>query len=195
MVSPNPYELPTDLPVPQDDGAARHLPGMRLPAVSLPATTGGTVRLDTIRDAVIFCYPRTGKPGTEPPGGEAAWNAIPGARGCTPQVCAYRDHANEIRAAGYAVFGVSTQSPADQREAAERLGLSYPLLSDEKLELASALSLPTFKVQGETLLRRLTMIVRDGRIADVRYPVFPPDTDAVEALSSLPTSGSAPPRA
>jgi peroxiredoxin len=194
MASPNPHQLPADLPVPQDDGAARHLPGMRLPAVSLPATTGGTVRLDTIGNAVMFCYPRTGRPGMEPPGGEAAWNAIPGARGCTPQVCGYRDHAAEIRAAGYEIFGISTQSPADQREAVERLGLSYPLLSDERLELASALSLPTFEVAGETLLRRLTVIVRDGRIAAVRYPVFPPDTDAAQALSSLPSSGGTPPR-
>lgn len=194
MVSPNPYELPSDLPVPQDDGAARHLRGMRIPAVSLPATTGGTVRLGAIDDVVIFCYPRTGRPGIEPPGGETAWNAIPGARGCTPQVCGYRDHAAEIRAAGYEILGISTQSPADQREAAERLRLTYPLLSDERLELASALSLPTFEVARETLLRRLTMIVRDGRIADVRYPVFPPDTDAAEALSSLPSLGGTPPR-
>lgn len=190
--SHSPYALPADLPVPRDDGAARHLVGVRLPPVELAATTGATIRLDTIADALIFCYPGTGKPGSEPPGGEAAWNAIPGARGCTPQVCSYRDHAAEFRAAGYDVFGVSTQTAADQREAADRLRLTYPLLSDERLELASALKLPTFQVQGLTFLRRLTMIVRGGRIAEVRYPVFPPDADAGAVLAALRSATDAP---
>jgi len=188
MATSSLYDLPADLPVPVDDGAARHLPGMPLPPLSLPATTGAEIRVDAIGDVVVFCYPRTGTPGAEPPGGAAGWDAIPGARGCTPQVCAYRDHAAEIRAAGYDILGVSTQSPADQREAAGRLGISYPLLSDERLELATALSLPTFQVAGKTLLRRLTLIVRDRQIVHVRYPVFPPDTDALEVLRWLHAS-------
>jgi peroxiredoxin len=178
--------LPDDLPVPEDDGAARHLPGTPWPALALRATTGDAVRLDRLPGtSVVFAYPRTGQPGSEPLGGWEAWNAIPGARGCTPQACGFRDLAAEFAALGARVFGLSTQTTEYQAEAAERLHLPFPLLSDRGLSLATALRLPTFAVAGETLLRRLTLFVADGRIADVAYPVFPPDASARVALAWL----------
>jgi peroxiredoxin len=182
----DPTQLPEDLPVPRDDGAADHLRGMLLPAVGLPATDGTVVRLDELPGrSVVFAYPRTGRPGEEPPGGEAGWNAIPGARGCTPEACSFRDEIDRFRELGVRVFGVSTQDTEYQREAVERLRLSYPLLSDERLELTRALRLPTFEVEGMTLMRRLTLIVVEGRIEDVVYPVFPPDRGAALALERL----------
>lgn len=172
--------LPADLPVPQDDGAAAHLAGRRMTPVALPSSRGGTVRLDllTARWTVVYCFPAVGRPDLEPPGGIAAWNAIPGARGCTPQACAYRDHHHELRELGAEVFGVSAQPIADLREAAARLALPFEMLSDAGLELARALRLPTFAASGRVLLRRLTLILAGGRIEHVRYPVFPPDADA-----------------
>ena len=134
---------------------------------------------------MVFAYPRTGRPGVENPGGEDSWNAIPGARGCTPELCGVRDDHSVLRDLGAAVFGLSTQDTAYQREAVERLGLTYPLLSDESLALAGALRLPTFETDGLTLLRRLTLIVRDGVVADVIYPVFPPDEAAARAAERL----------
>jgi peroxiredoxin len=179
--------LPEGLPVPIDDGAADHLVGMPMPPIALAATDGTTVRLDdpTAPQTVVFAYPRTGRPGEEPPGGLKAWDAIPGARGCTPQACGYRDHHAELVGHGVRVFGLSTQDTAYQQEAATRLELPYPLLSDACLALTRALRLPTFETQGLTLLRRQTLIIREGRIEHVRYPVFPSDRDAVEVIDWL----------
>jgi peroxiredoxin len=178
--------LPDDLPVPEDDGAADHLRGALLPPVALPSTDGAPVRLDDLPGrSVVFAYPRTGRPGEEPPGGEAGWNAIPGARGCTPEACSFRDEAVHFRVLGVRLFGLSTQDTDYQREAVERLHLPYPLLSDEALELTRALSLPNFQVEGLTLIRRLTLIVTEGRIEDVVYPVFPPDRGAELAYERL----------
>ena len=181
----DPTALPADLPIPEDDGAADHLPGAAVPSVPLPATGGGTVDLAERSRAgtvVVFAYPRTGRPGVDPPAG---WDDIPGARGCTPEACSFRDLSADFTAAGAELFGVSTQDPAYQAEAVERLALTYPLLSDEQLALASALRLPTFEVEGTTLLRRLTMVLREGRIDRVLYPVFPPDRAAADALAAL----------
>ena len=182
--------LPPDLPVPIDDGACDHLAGLALPPIALVATDGSVVRLDrpdptgTAR-TVVFAYPRTGRPDEEPPGGLIAWNAIPGARGCTPQACAYRDRYAELQAAGARVFGLSTQDPAYQREMADRLELPFPVLSDERLELTQALGLPTFTTEGLTLHKRHTLIIREGRIEHVLYPVFPSDRDADHVLAWL----------
>ena len=182
----DPTRLPADLPVPEDDGAADHLKGAPLPPVALAATDGPAVRLDELPGlSVVFAYPRTGRPGEESPGGDAGWNAIPGARGCTPEACSFRDELARFRAIGVRVFGLSTQDTAYQREAAERLHLPYPLLSDAELEYTRALGLPTFEVEGLTLIRRLTLIVAEGRIEDVVYPVFPPDRGAELALERL----------
>lgn len=184
MRSDSVYELPNDLPVPQDDGACAHLAGMSLPPIGLPSTGGRVVDLSRLAGtAVIYAYPRTGRPDQELPTG---WNAIPGARGCTPQSCAFRDHYQELGRAGAAhVFGLSIQDSAYQREAVERLHLPFELLSDAGLELAKALTLPTFEVDGMTLIRRLTLILRDGAIAKVFYPVFPPDRNAGDVLDWL----------
>jgi peroxiredoxin len=182
----DPTALPADLPVPEDDGAAAHLVGMALPAVALPAIDGTTVRLDQLEGrTVVFVYPLMGRPGKELPGGEAGWNAIPGARGCTPEACSFRDELGRFTALGVRVVGLSAQGTGDQREAAERLHLPYALLSDAELRLARELRLPTFEVEGMTLLKRLTLIVDAGRIADVVYPVFPPDRGAELALERL----------
>ena len=187
MRSDNLYQLPKNLPVPRDDGACRHLTGMTLPAVGLPSTRGRAVDLSTLRGTtVIYVYPRTGRPDQEMPAG---WNEIPGARGCTPQSCAFRDHHDELKRAGAAeVFGLSTQDTAYQREAVERLHLPFELLSDGKFELARALRLPIFQVEGMTLIKRLTLIARDGAITKVFYPVFPPDRNAGDVLDWLTAS-------
>jgi peroxiredoxin len=170
------YSLPPDLPVPVDDGAADHLKGSQVPEISLRSTGGDLVDLSRLKGrSVVYCYPRTGLPDRDPPAG---WDAIPGARGCTPQSCAYRDHHDELRALGARVFGMSTQTPEEQREAAERLRLTFPLLSDSKLRMTKALRLPTFTVDSMTLLKRVTLVLDDGRIERVFYPVFPPDADA-----------------
>jgi peroxiredoxin len=184
----NLYTIPEDLPVPGDDGACDHLAGSEWPRIALPSTGG---RLVSIRDVqadwvVVYFYPRTGLPDQDPPGGMQAWNSIPGARGCTPQACSYRDHHSEMKALRAEVFGVSTQETAYQREAAERLHLPFELLSDARLALANALTLPTFDVAGTTLIKRLTLILRrGGRIVRCFYPVFPPDTDAERILEYL----------
>jgi peroxiredoxin len=182
----DPTVLPDDLPVPEDDGATAHLRGTALPPITLTATDGTEVRLDQLPGvSVVFAYPRTGRPGEEPPGGEVGWNAIPGARGCTPEACSFRDERARFQERGARIFGLSTQDTDYQREAVDRLHLPYPLLSDADLELTRALDLPTFDVDGLTLIRRLTLIVRDGVIADVVYPVFPPDRGAELALERL----------
>ena len=178
--SDNLYALPTDLPVPLNDGACDHLPGLAWPTPALPSTAGGLVSLANV-DAewlVVYCYPRTGLPDQDPPGGLAAWDSIPGARGCTPQACSYRDYHTHLSRLGATVFGVSTQDTAYQQEVVQRLHLPYELLSDSRLELARALRLPTFSVTGHTLIRRLTLVGRRGRIETCFYPVFPPDADA-----------------
>lgn len=177
--SDNVMELPKDLPVPQDDGACRHLPGMQLPSIALRSTRDRTVDLSKLKGTtVVYIYPRTGRPDQELPTG---WNAIPGARGCTPQSCAFRDHYDDLKKAGAsALFGLSAQDTAYQREAVERLHLPFELLSDGKLEFARALKLPTFEVDGMQLIKRITLIVRDGGIVKVFYPVFPPDQNAGE---------------
>ncbi|MDP9239917.1 MAG: peroxiredoxin, partial [Actinomycetota bacterium] len=157
-----------------------------VPQVALPATTGGTLDLvseSSGRRLVVFAYPRTGRPGEDSLTPD--WDAIPGARGCTPEVCSVRDLHAEFAAAGAGTVGLSTQDTDYQREAAERLSLPYPLLSDEYLELTRGLRLPTFTVAGHELLRRLTMVVRDGMIERVWYPVFPPDTHAADVLNWL----------
>ena len=173
----NPNVLPPNIPAPQDDGAARHLAGMKLPDLALPATDGGEVNLSRLKGRiVVYIYPRTGVPGVDTLPG---WDQIPGARGCTPQSAAFRDHYDEIRALGVgALFGLSTQDIAYQCEAVERLRLPFELLSDESLAFARALRLPTFEVDGMTLIKRLTMILNEGKIEYVFYPVFPPDSNA-----------------
>lgn len=179
--------LPPDLPIPRDDGATDHMPGTAIPPIGLPATDGSTVRLDgpAAPRTVVFAYPRTGRPDEDPPGGLEAWNAIPGARGCTPQACAYRDHYAELQALGVRVFGLSTQDTAYQLEAVERLHLPFPILSDEQLELGRALRLPTFETTGLTLFKRFTLVIRGGRIEHVFYPVFPSDRDAEQVIAWL----------
>jgi len=173
------------IPAPVDDGAARHLVGRVLPAVALPATDGATVTLSELPGrSVVFGYPRTGEPGRIALVED--WDMIPGARGCTPQTCAFRDLFAELTAAGARrVFGLSTQSTEYQREMAERLHLPFPVLSDEGLALTRALSLPTMQVAGQTMIKRLTMIIDEGRISHVFYPVFPPDRNAGDVLAWL----------
>ena len=184
----NVMELPKDLPIPQDDGACGHLTGTKVPALALASTRGRRVDLSTLAGTtVIYIYPRTGRPDQELPTG---WNAIPGARGCTPQSCGFRDHYQELQALGVAeLFGLSTQGTAYQQEAAERLHLPFELLSDEKLEFAQALRLPTFEADGMKLIKRITLIVRDGTITKVFYPVFPPDRNADEVTEWLTAVG------
>ena len=180
----DPSVLPADLPVPVDDGACDHLPGMAVPRIALPSTLGGEVVLaDTGRSwTVVYCYPRTGVPGQPSPEG---WDAIPGARGCTPQSCAFRDHHAELRDLGAEVFGLSTQDTAFQREMAERLHLPFAVLSDEGLRLTRAMRLPTFEAGGMELIRRLTLVLRGGAVETVFYPVFPPDRSADEVIGWL----------
>jgi peroxiredoxin len=185
MATPhNPLVLPTDLPAPQDDGAARHLAGRKLPDLALPATDGSTVNLAKLGGrTVVYIYPRTGEPGKPPPDG---WDAIPGARGCTPQSCAFRDHFADLKALKVAqLYGLSTQDTDYQREAVERLHLPFAILSDAALELTRALNLPTFQVSGMTLLKRMAWVIDDGTITKVFYPVFPPDKNAEEVIAYL----------
>ncbi|WGF86947.1 peroxiredoxin [Marinivivus vitaminiproducens] len=172
------------IPAPEDDGAAAHLPGMRLPGIALLSTGGGTVDLASLPGrVVVYAYPKTGRPDRKQPDD---WDTIPGARGCTPQSCAFRDHFAELAALGVRqVFGLSTQDNAYQREAADRLRLPFPLLSDDRLLLAREARLPTFEVEGEVLLRRVTLIVRDGVVEHVFYLVFPPDRNAADVMDWL----------
>jgi len=185
----NPLYLPPDIPAPQDDGAARHLTGMKLPDLELPATSGPPVDLSKLAGrTVLYIYPRTGVPGVDLPPG---WNEIPGARGCTPQSCGFRDHFAELKALGIgAVFGLSTQDSDYQREAAGRLHLPFPILSDAALNFTQALRLPTFTVAGMTLLKRMALVIADGVIVKVFYPVFPPDRNAAEVVAWLKAHSS-----
>ena len=183
----NPQFLPPGIPAPTDDGAARHLPGAQWPDLPLPATEGPPVNLARLKGRIVlYIYPRTGVPGVDLPPG---WDGIPGARGCTPQSCSFRDHYGELRQLGVAsVFGLSTQDSGYQREAAQRLHLPFQILSDEKLGAAKALNLPTFSVAGMTLLKRMALIIDDGMISKVFYPVFPPDRNAEEVIAWLQSS-------
>jgi peroxiredoxin len=177
------YSLPKGLPVPIDDGACDHLPGLTLSSMPLLSTAGQRVDLAALPGrTVVYFYPHTGRPDREPLPG---WNQIPGARGCTPQSCSFRDHHAELRALGAGVFGLSTQDTEYQREAVERLHLPFELLSDERFELIDALRLPTFETSGLRFVQRLTLILRDGRVEKVFYPVFPPDENAEEVTRWL----------
>jgi peroxiredoxin len=177
-------ELPPDLPVPEDDGAADHLPGFSVPRVRLASTQDGSVDLAQLaqRRLVAYVYPMTGRPDQPLPPG---WDDIPGARGCTPQSCAFRDALGEFSKLGASVIGISAQSAAEQREFAEREHIPFPLLSDSDLELAREMLLPTFEVEGRTLYRRLTFVAEQGNIVKAFYPVFPPDRNAGEVLAWL----------
>ena len=183
----DPTVLPEDLPVPRDDGAARHLTGAKLPALALAATDGAQVDLSALAGrTVVYVYPRTGRPGQASPSG---WDGIPGARGCTPQSCGFRDHFAELKRLGVAqLFGLSTQDTDYQREAVERLHLPFAILSDADLKLTRALDLPTFAVDGMTLIRRMAWVIDDGVITRVFYPVFPPDKNAEEVVSWIQSS-------
>lgn len=175
----DPYTLPEDLPVPEDDGAADHLTGSAMPDLELPSSQGPV----SVRDfEVLYVYPRAGRPGRPMPPG---WDAIPGARGCTPQSCAFRDHSAELAALGARVAGLSAQTLDDQIEFAERNRMPFPVMSDERLELARRLALPTFEVEGLTLYKRLALVAEDGVIVKVFYPVFPPDRNAADVVAWL----------
>jgi peroxiredoxin len=180
----DPNVLPPDIPAPVDDGRGRHLTGVKVPDVALPATGGGMVKLAKLKGrTVVYVYPRTGVPGVDPPPG---WDQIPGARGCTPQSCGFRDHFAELKALGVAqVFGLSTQDTGYQQEAADRLHLPFPILSDAELNLATSLHLPMFITSGMTLLARMALVIEDGIIVKVFYPVFPPDKSAEEVIAWL----------
>jgi peroxiredoxin len=179
--------LPADLPVPEDDGAADHLPGKLLPSLPLPSTAGslGDIAELAAGRLVAYVYPRTGTPGEPSPVG---WDDIPGARGCTPQSCAYRDSLAEFELLDTSVVGISAQDPEEQREFAEREHIRFPLLSDSKLRLAADLGLPIFEAGGMTLYRRLTLVADAGVIVKAFYPVFPPDRDAAEVLAWIATN-------
>jgi peroxiredoxin len=183
----DPNVLPPNIPVPQDDGAAAHLAGLRLPDLALPATDGVQINLSALKGrTVVYIYPRTGVPGIDTPPG---WDDIPGARGCTPQSCSFRDHFGELKRLGVAhLFGLSTQGTAYQQEAVARLHLPFAILSDEKFALTKALKLPTFVTSGMTLLKRMAWVIDDGVITKVFYPVFPPDKSAEEVIGWLQAS-------
>ncbi len=176
--------LPSDLPRPTDDGGCDHLPGMALPRLTLPSSSGRAVDLAHLKEGrtVLYCYPMTGVPGSSMPDG---WDLVPGARGCTPQACTFRDHTSEIENFSATVFGLSTQTQDYQREMATRLHLPFEVLSDAELRFATGLRLPTFEIDGMRLIKRLTLIVRDGRIEHVFYPVFPPDESASQVVRWL----------
>lgn len=176
-------QLPDDLPVPEDEGAADHLTGLIMPNILLRATDNSVISLATFtRPTVLYIYPMTGRPDVALPDG---WEAIPGARGCTPQSCSFRDHYAELQALNTAVYGISTQSTAYQLEAKERLHLPYELLSDSKLAIKNALNLPTFTVEDMELYKRLTLIINRGKIEKCFYPVFPPDKNVDDVLAYL----------
>jgi peroxiredoxin len=181
-------QLPPDLPIPQDDGAANHLVGMSLPNLLLLTTIGKELNLGEIAGRlVIYCYPMTGQPNVALPDG---WDQIPGARGCTPQSCSFRDHYQELQSLGAEVVGLSVQSTAYQQEMADRLHLPFPVVSDADYQFQGALQLPTFIAAGMTLLKRITLIANDGVIEAIHYPIFPSDSDpawVINYLKNTPT--------
>ena len=174
----------SSIPAPKDDGATRHLVGARMASEALPATDGSAIDLSALSGrTIVYAYPRTGRPDVENPPG---WDMIPGARGCSPQSCSFRDHFAELKGLGVQnLFGLSTQDPNYQREAAERLHLPFAILSDEHLKLSKAMRLPTFETSGMTLLKRFTLVIDDGVIKHVFYPVFPPDQNATDVIRWL----------
>jgi peroxiredoxin len=177
------YTLPPDLPVPEDDGAADHLPGMMLPQLTLDSSQGpASFRELGLERLVLYVYPRTGRPGKQP---HAGWDAIPGARGCTPESCAFRDHATELGELGALLAGLSAQPLEEQVEFAERNHIPYPVIADPELRLGAALRLPTFDFEGMTLYKRITLVVEGCAVAKVFYPVFPPDKNAEEVVAWL----------
>ncbi len=177
------YRLPTDLPIPQDDGSTNHLKGMRLPNVSLNGTHGQAINLGNIKGKlVIYCYPMTGQPNVALPDG---WDQIPGARGCTPQSCSFRDLYQELQALGAEVVGLSVQSTEYQKEMADRLHLPFPVVSDVNYQFQKALNMPTFVAAGMTLLKRVTLIANNGVIEAVHYPIFPSDSDPAWVIDYL----------
>ncbi len=184
MPQTNLNQLPANLPRPIDDGGARHLKGMALPDLALPSTSNREVNLSkvTAPRVVIYCYQMTGQPGKALPQG---WDDIPGARGCTPETCGFRDHHKDLAKLHADVYGVSTQDTPYQQEMVKRLQVPFEVLSDEHLAFTRALRLPTFTVAGMTLMKRLTIIARGGRIERVFYPVFPPDTHAEQVVAWL----------
>ena len=185
MAAHDPYVLPEGLPVPEDDGACDHLAGLAIPGLTLPSSAGPVNLAELARERlVLYVYPRTGRPGRPLLPG---WDEIPGARGCTPQSCAFRDHAAELAELGARVAGLSAQSLDDQVEFAERNRMPFPVVSDERLELAEALRLPTFETDGATLYKRVTLVAERGRIAKIFYPVFPPDRNAADVVAWLRT--------
>ena len=176
-------ELPPDLPIPQDDGSANHLKGMKLPNIALNDTNGKTINFGDIKGKlVIYCYPMTGQPNVALPDG---WDHIPGARGCTPQSCSYRDHYQELRALGAEVLGLSVQSTAYQKEMVDRLHLPFLVVSDEAYQFQKALKMPTFEAAGMNLLKRVTLIANNGVINAVHYPIFPSDSDPAWVIDYL----------
>lgn len=182
-------QLPPNLPVPIDDGAADHLPGLAVPDLVLPSTDGEAVaiaRLGTGR-AIVYVYPLSGRPGVALPPG---WDEIPGARGCTPEACGFRDHHQELLEAGASVvYGLSSQDTAYQQEFAARMELPFPILSDSALALVDAIALPTFEADRQQLYKRITLVIRDGAIEHAFYPIFPPSEHAGEVLAWLRSSG------
>ncbi len=184
MIRDDLLNLPADLPVPEDDGAANHLQGQPVPDIALPATAGGAVELAKLKGrTIVYVYPRTGIPGEASLADD--WDLIPGARGCTPQSCSFRDHHDEMARLGARVFGLSTQDTSFQRETVQRLHLPFSLLSDADLRLTRALNLPTLEVSGITLLKRMGLVIKDGVIEHVFYPVFPPNTHGEVVLGWL----------
>lgn len=180
-------KVPSGLPVPKDDGTCMHLIGSLIPSIELPSTSGRLINLASQPGwVVVYCYPMTGRPGQAIPDG---WASIPGAAGCTPQACSFRDNHDEIKSLGASVFGMSAQTAEDQIEAAQRLRLPYELLSDNALLYAQTLRLPVFEVDGMRLLKRVTLIVKNGMVATYFYPVFPPDKNANKVLSWLRAHG------
>lgn len=183
MSPQDPTKLPDGLPVPVDDGAADHIEGTRLPPVILPSTDGGTLDLGSVGGTlVVYVYPKAGRPGIDPPD---EWDAIPGARGCTPQSCAFRDHHAELVDVGATVVGLSTQSTEEQKRFKADNHLPFTLVSDAGFELARALKLPTFEFDDVTLLKRITLVAQDGEIVKVFYPVFPPDRNPQDVIDWL----------
>ena len=179
----DPYVLPEGLPVPVDDGAADHLPGMPVPDVVLPSSAGEVALADAATERlVLYVYPQTGPPDKPIPPG---WDELPGARGCTPQSCGFRDRAAELAALGARIAGVSSQSLAEQQEFAARTKMPFPIISDKQFVLAATLSLPTFEFDGARFYRRLALIAENGAVAKVFYPVFPPDRNAADVLDWL----------
>ncbi len=176
-------QLPADLPIPQDDGSTNHLRGMKLPNVSLNTTNGKSINFGDIKGRlVIYCYPMTGQPNVPLPEG---WDQIPGARGCTPQSCAFKDHYQELQALGVEVVGLSVQSTEYQKEMADRLHLPFPVVSDANYQFQKALNLPTFITAGMTLLKRVTLITNNGVIETVHYPIFPSNSDPAWVIDYL----------